>query len=71
MMEVKHRKALTDLYKSHGVGRLINQRFKFWESQHPDGYSISHNPTEKMSVAVFEMSWLVDQARFNKDFVVC
>lgn len=69
MVPAKHRKALTELYANHGVGRTVKQRLAYWESTCPSGYSISHNPTDKMKVAYFEQSWLSDQ--FPKDFKFC
>ena len=73
-MKIEHKKALEKFYKFHGVGKLVNQRFKFWESQNPDGWSISFNgmtkePTKKQYVAVFEESWLVGE--FPQDFHYC
>ena len=65
----RHRKALRELYRSKGVGRTVKQRLAYWESTVPDGYSISHNPTDAQRVAVFETSWLCDQ--FPQDFHFC
>lgn len=67
-MKRTHHTALSELYKSKGVGRTVAQRLKFWESQEP-GCNFSHNPTDAQKVGCFELSWLVQQ--FPKDFPSC
>jgi hypothetical protein len=62
----KHSKALRTLYVTNGVGRKVKQRLAYWEAQNPDGYSISHNPTDQQKVWVFESCWLFD--KFPQDF---
>lgn len=64
----KHDQAIAKHYTEHGVGRTIKQRLAYWEST-VDGYSISHNPTDKQKVGVFETIWLMD--KYPKDFVFC
>ena len=68
LSEIKstHTDALEDFYKKHGVGKSIKHKFAFWKSQHPDGYSISHNPTKKQAIHVVELGWLVE--KFPADF---
>ena len=62
----KHQRALLKFYRDHGVNDIPTARFAFWESQHPDGYSISHVKTKRDKVKVFELTWLVDH--FPQDF---
>jgi hypothetical protein len=68
-MKVQHKKAPNNLYTTHGVGKSIKQRLAYWESTCPDGYHITHDPTDKQKVVVFEICWLVDH--FPKDFTFC
>jgi hypothetical protein len=65
----RHCSALADLYRSHGVGETTEHKLAFWQSQHPGGYSISHNPMPETEVSVMETSWLCDQ--FPTDFEMC
>ena len=51
-MKRTHHTALSELYKSKGVGRTVAQRLKFWESQEP-GCNFSHNPTDAQKVGCF------------------
>lgn len=69
MRNKNHTKEINNLYKSNGVGRTIKQRLSHWESQNPDGYSFSHNPTDKQKVAVFEQCWLSEH--FPQDYIFC
>lgn len=69
MLEDKHEQALKELYRKHGVGETITHKLAFWESQHPHGYCISHNPNDQTRVAVLELSWLVDN--YPADFPSC
>lgn len=61
--------ALEVLYMERGVGDSIAQKLKFWESTCPDGYSMSHNPSDKMKVTVFEESWIVNN--YPQDAILC
>lgn len=67
----KHTKALQELYDKHGVGDTARRRYHFWDSQHPNGWNISHinRNDHARVVAVFEASWLADQ--FPEDFEFC
>ena len=65
----KHHAAIVELYRKHGVGKTTKQKLAFWESRHPHGYSISHNPTDKGKVVVFEACWCVEE--FPADFIMC
>lgn len=56
----KHEQAIDALYYSHGVGESDICKFKFWESRHPNGYSISHNPDMQTTIDIFEFTYLVD-----------
>lgn len=58
----KHLKAIKANYVKHGVGRTIKHKLAYWEAtdKYKDGYTITHNPSDKQKVAVFEMCWLVD-----------
>lgn len=66
-----HCSALAELYSKHGTGETPAQRWHFWDSQNPGGWSISHieRDDHKAVVAVFETSWLADQ--FPGDFEMC
>jgi hypothetical protein len=68
-MKKDHKIALNLLYGKFGVGSTTKHKLAFWESRHPDGYSISHNPTDKVKVEIFQMVYLVDE--FPKDFISC
>lgn len=65
----KHQAALEAYYDAHGVGETTKHRLKFWESQHPGGYYMSHDPNDEQRVAVFEMTWLADN--FPQDMKFC
>lgn len=69
LLSAAHCSALAELYRSRGVGDTTEHKLSFWKSQHPSGYSISHNPTPEAEIAVMEMSWLCDQ--FPNDFEMC
>jgi hypothetical protein len=56
----KHKQAIDALYYSHGVGESDICKFKFWESRHPNGYSISHNPDMQTAIGIFEFTYLVE-----------
>lgn len=64
-----HQKAIDDLYEEHGVGKTIKNRLAFWNKQYPDGYSISHNPTDRQTVIILELCFLTDT--FPQDFPSC
>ena len=64
-----HLPALKTFYDTHGVGDSIQHKLAFWESTCPDGYSMSHNPTDQMKVTVFEESWIVDN--YPQDAILC
>lgn len=65
----KHNAAIKELYTKHGVGRTVKQKLAFWDSQHPDGYSISHDPNDEQKVAILELCWLTE--KFVADFPHC
>lgn len=60
MIPEHQQQALDTFYQDHGVGETIEHKFKFWKSRHPNGYLITHNPTPEQSVAIFELTWLID-----------
>ncbi len=72
--EAKHEKAMTDFYTSHGIGDTYKHKKAFWDSQHADGYYISHVPedddeADKYISRVCEMTWISD--KFPEDFIHC
>lgn len=66
--DIKHSSALRNLYEENAVDDTIEHRIAFWRSQHPNGYSISHNLTEEMEINVMEMCWLVDNFPCDFDY---
>jgi hypothetical protein len=64
-----HIPALQKHYESHGVGDTTKHKLAFWESTCPDGYSISHNPSDEQRVAVFESCWIDDN--YPQDAIFC
>lgn len=69
LLKKKHDKAIKELYSKHGVGSTIKHKLAFWDSQYPEGYVITHNPSNKQKVAVLELCWLTD--KFPADFPHC
>ena len=59
-IRIKHENAIKELYESNGVGDTDKCKFAFWEKQHPNGYSISHNPDMQTAIGIFEFTYLVE-----------
>lgn len=64
-----HQTALANHYTTHGVSDTVKHKLAYWESTCPNEYSISHNPSDEQSVAVFEACWINDN--YPQDAILC
>lgn len=56
----EHRKCLSDLYKSWGIGNTWKQKRAFWNMKEPDTH-ISHVSTNRQWVSAFEFWYLTQE----------